>query len=122
MLDLVGNPEDRFSQNEAQFNLDLKLNQQFKRITGVHYGKSRKQFFSYIDEFFSYEYDDMSDDRQQLPMNSLPESQVKGNFILYDSRSWKACLQDFRPGLVKIRRYSHIRWLVAWNCRFKQIN
>ena len=76
--------------------------------------KRRKQFFSYIDEFVSYEYDAMSDDRQQLPMHSLPESKGKGN-LLYDSYRGKACLHDFRPGLAEIRRYSHIRWLVAWN-------
>ena len=52
----------------------------------------------------SLQSEEQSDDRQQIPMNSLPESQGKGN-LLYDSRSWKACLQGFRPGPAEMRLY-----------------
>ena len=99
MSDLVGNPEDRFSQNEAQL---------FISSPGMGCSCLQVTFQACCIEEARYLYDQLT---ALCPiLVSLDENCY---FLLYEPLHDKTGLKGIRPGSTQTRLYSDRRWLEA---------
>ena len=110
MSDLVGNPEDRFSRDDAKLESIRQDNYEVK-----------KRFLQNVvlSVIFTSESFQVLNQYNFLTNNTCTNyKKTMLNYIFIWAASWENQQCGFWPGLTQTRLYSHWRWLKAWNFVF----